>query len=87
MDGRTDLEALEVVVPTLPNSIMKDTSAAKCTRECTKSGSDYALVIGEKVYTLKGNKSDIDKLAGERATVKGKVSGNTITVDSISAAK
>jgi hypothetical protein len=66
--------------------MMKDVSAAKCTRECVKSGSDYALVVGDKVYVLKGNRSEIDKLAGERATIKGKVSGNTIAVDSISAA-
>lgn len=65
--------------------MMKD--AAQCTRECVKPGSDYALVVGDKVYTLKGNKAQIDKLAGERATVKGKLSGDTITVDSISSAK
>ena len=30
-----------------------DKSAAQCTRECVKAGSDYALVVGDKVYTLK----------------------------------
>src|SRR5712671_2732315 len=48
--------------------MMKDASAAKCTRECVKSGSDYALVVGDKVYTLKGNRAEIDKFAGEGAT-------------------
>lgn len=67
--------------------MMKDASAAKCTRECVKAGSDYALVVGDKVYTLKGDKTEIDKFAGERATVKGKMSGSTIAVDSISSAK
>jgi hypothetical protein len=57
----------------------KDKSAADCTRECVKSGSDYALVVKDKVYTLHGDKAQIDKLAGERATVKGKVNGNTVT--------
>jgi|SRR5689334_5264095 hypothetical protein len=65
--------------------MMKGKSAAECTRECVKSGSDYALVIGDKVYTLKGDKSAIDKYAGEKATVKGTEKGETITVSSISA--
>ncbi len=66
--------------------MMKDKSAAECTRVCVKQGMDYALVDGQEVYTLKGNKSEIDKYAGERATVKGKLNGKTIDVESISAA-
>src|SRR5438270_11682933 len=58
--------------------MMKD--PVKCTRECVKGGSDYALVVGDKVYTLKGDKAKIDKFAGESATVQGKLSGETITV-------
>ena len=65
----------------------KDKTAAQCTRECVKTGMDYALVVGKKVYVLKGDKTEIDKLAGKRATVKGSVSGNTVTVESIAAAK
>ncbi len=60
---------------------------AQCTRECVKQGSDFALVSGGKVYTLKGDKSQFDKLAGQNVTIKGKVDGTTITVDSIAAAK
>ena len=65
----------------------KDKSAAECTRECVKAGSDYALVVGEKVYTLKGNKAEIDKFAGEKATVTGTQKDDTITASSITAAK
>lgn len=65
----------------------KSKAAAKCTRECAKTGSDYALVVGKTVYVLKGSQADIDKLAGKRATVKGSVSGNTVTVESIAATK
>lgn len=64
----------------------KNKTAAPCTRECVKTGADYALVVGKKVYVLKGEKTEIDKLAGKRATVKGSVSGNTVTVESIAAA-
>lgn len=65
----------------------KNKSAAECTRECVKAGSDYALVVGEKVYTLKGNKTEIDKYAGEKATVAGTEKDDTITVSSITAPK
>jgi hypothetical protein len=60
---------------------------AQCTRECVKQGSDFALVSGGKVYTLKGDKTQFDKFAGENVVVKGKVSGTTISVDSITASK
>src|SRR6266403_2570403 len=64
--------------------MMQGASAAQCTRECVKQGSDFALVSGDKVYTLKGDKAQFDKFAGENVIVKGKVSGTTISVDSIS---
>ena len=65
----------------------KDKSAADCTRECVKAGSDYALVVGGKVYALKGDKTALDKYAGQRATVQGMLDGNNINVQSITAAK
>jgi len=65
----------------------KDKSAAQCTRECVKGGSDYALVVGDKVYTLKGDKAQIDKFAGEEATITGSAKGETINVSSITAPK
>ncbi|HTF62943.1 MAG: hypothetical protein JWQ42_252 [Edaphobacter sp.] len=67
--------------------MMKDATAAQCTRECVKQGSDFALVSGGKVYTLQGDKSQFDKFAGENVVVKGKVSGTTISVDSIATSK
>lgn len=65
---------------------MNGLSAAQCTRACVKQGADYALVVGDKVYTLKGDKSAIDKFAGEDVVVKGDVSGSTVTMASIKAA-
>lgn len=50
-------------------------------------GSDYALVVGSTVYTLKGDKTAIDKFAGQKATVTSKLSEGTINVDSITAPK
>lgn len=66
--------------------MMPGKSAAECTRECVKGGSDYALVVGKKVYTLKGDKSELDKYAGEKVTVKGTVSGDTVTAQSVTPA-
>jgi hypothetical protein len=65
----------------------KDKSAADCTRECVTTGSDYALVVGDKIYPLKGDKAEFDKYAGQGATVKGTLDGNNINVQAITAAK
>ena len=67
--------------------MMKGESAAQCTRDCVKEGSDYALVVGDRVYTLKGDKAAIDKLAGANVVVKGTLTGSTVTMESIKAAQ
>ncbi len=64
-------------------------SAADCTRGCVKHGSKYALVVGDKVYTLEtSDKAALDKLnnlAGAKAKVTGDVDGATIAVKSVAA--
>ena len=67
--------------------MMKNATPAQCTRECVKQGSDFALVSGGKVYKLQGDKSEFDKFAGQNVTVKGKISGTEISVDSITPSK
>lgn len=67
--------------------MMAGKTAAQCTRECFKQGNDFVLVSKDKVCTLKGDKTHFDKFAGENVVVKGKVSGTTISVDSITASK
>ena len=44
-------------------------------------------MVGDKVYTLKGDKTAIDKFAGANVVVKGTTSGSTVTMESIKAAK
>ena len=66
--------------------MMSNTTAAKCTRECVKQGSGYALVVGSKVYTLKGHEADLNKFAGAKVTVTGKITNGTIAVESVKAA-
>jgi hypothetical protein len=65
-------------------------SAADCTRACAQHGSKYALVVGDKVYTLEADKKIQDalgKLAGSNAKVTGTASGNTIQVASVAPEK
>src|SRR5205823_2313056 len=61
--------------------------AAQCTRACVKEGSAYGLVVDKKVYKLEGKTDDLVSYAGEKATVTGTVSGDTIKVASVAAAK
>ena len=64
---------------------------ASCTRSCVAKGSNYALVVGDKVYTLqtsdKAALATLDKQAGAKATVIGTEKDNTITVTSVKAAQ
>jgi hypothetical protein len=63
----------------------------ECTRACMKKGSNYALVVGDKVYTLQTTDqtalAQLDKLAGEKANVSGTATGDIIAVSKVSAAK
>ena len=64
-------------------------NAAECTRACIKHGSKYALVIGDKVYTLetsdKAAFAKLNDLAGAKAKVTGEVDGDTVNVKSVAA--
>ena len=65
--------------------------AASCTRGCVGKGSKYALVVGDKVYTLetsdKSALDTLDKQAGAKVTVTGTEKDNVIAVNSVTAAK
>lgn len=69
---------------------MMEGSPAACTRACVRKGSKYALVVGDKLYTLEsGDKNvldQLDKLAGEQALVTGTVNADTVAVKSVTAA-
>jgi hypothetical protein len=65
--------------------MMKD--AVACTKACVDKGSDYALVVGDKVYTLKTSnaqeKTELAKLAGKMAKITGDVSGDNVMVKTV----
>lgn len=66
-------------------------NAAECARACVGKGANYALVVGDKIYTVdakdKATLAELDKLAGQKASVKGTVDGDKIMASSVSAAK
>jgi len=70
---------------------MMEGDPAGCLRACVKKGSNYALVVGDKVYTLdtkdKALLDKLDKLANAQASVRGQANGDTIEVSSVSPAK
>jgi len=70
--------------------MMSGATAQKCTRECVGMGSPYALIVGDKVYTLQANpevKKELYALAGAPAVVKGTVSGMTVQVSTVAPGK
>jgi hypothetical protein len=66
-------------------------TAADCTRDCVSKGSKYALIVGEKVYTLDGEDKaaldELNQLADQKAKVTGTGTGDTIQVKSVAPAK
>jgi hypothetical protein len=64
---------------------------AACTRACVSKGSKYALVVGDKVYTLdtsdKAALDTLDKQAGSKVTVTGTEKDNVIAVSSVKPAQ
>ncbi|MFZ0952300.1 MAG: hypothetical protein WAN17_08540 [Candidatus Sulfotelmatobacter sp.] len=64
---------------------------ATCVRACVKKGAKYALVVGDKVYTLdtadQANLDELNKLAWEEAKVTGTRNGDTISVKTVVASK
>ena len=64
---------------------------AACVRACVQKGAKYALVVGDKVYTLdtsdQSTLETLNKLAWEQAKVTGTADGTTISVKTVTAAK
>jgi len=61
-------------------------AAADCTRACVHRGDSFALVDGDKTYTLQGKPAELKRVAGERVKVTGTLNGTTISVASVASA-
>ena len=60
-----------------------DKSPSECAKACVRNGAKYALVDGDRTYSLEGNSEELARAAGLRVTVVGSREGNTIEVNSI----
>ena len=57
----------------------------KCAQSCIKRGDSAVIVTDDgKIYAV-SNQDKVVPLAGKKVTVSGKISGETITVDTVSA--
>jgi hypothetical protein len=64
---------------------------ADCVRVCVQKGANYALVVGDKVYTLDAKyqavSTELNHLAWQQAKVTGTANGDTISVKSVTGTK
>ena len=58
-----------------------------CTLACVQQGSDFVLMVGNKPYSLEGDRSSLERFAGRTATVAGLVTNDGIHVQAVSNAK
>ena len=61
-------------------------SAAECTQRCAKNGARYALIDGDKKFTLTDNTNQLASVAGQRVTISGRIDGDQIQVDAVRSA-
>lgn len=59
--------------------------SSDCTRACVHAGAQFALVNGDKIYTLHGDLETLKRSAGQRSVIVGILNGDTIAVSSITA--
>jgi hypothetical protein len=59
--------------------------SSDCTRACVHAGAQFALVNGDKMYTLTGDLETLKRSAGQRSVIIGTLNGDTIAVSSITA--
>jgi hypothetical protein len=68
------------------HKMMNVTPEAKCVTDCVKAGSKYVLLSETKIYKL-SDQTEPAKFPGQKVKVTGTLTGDTITVKSVEAAK
>jgi hypothetical protein len=61
-------------------------AAGNCARACVHAGASFALIDGDKVYTLEGDYALLKPVAGQRVRILGSQRGNAITVTAVAGA-
>lgn len=57
---------------------------AKCVQGCVKGGASPVAVVGGKVYKIE-DPSKVKDMLGKKVTINGKLSGDTLSVESVKA--
>jgi hypothetical protein len=85
-DGSTTL--VGIVGDTLCGNAHTNGLAKQCTLQCLRNkANEWALVVGQRIYTLQGKVADLPKFAGSQAKVTGILRGESLMVTSVSAAQ
>lgn len=69
------------------HTMMPGKPDSECVRACVKAGSKHALLVGDKLYKLDGRTDEVDKFAGQRVTITGGLTGETIQAVSVALVK
>jgi hypothetical protein len=56
---------------------------AACAKKCVAEGYAPVFVVGDKVYAI-NNPKMVDKYVGDKVTIKGTITGDTIDIEKIS---
>ena len=68
------------------HKMMNVSPDSKCVTDCVKAGSKYVLLSDTKIYKLSDQTAPA-KFPGQKVKVTGTLTGDTITVKSVEAAK
>ncbi|MCX6622010.1 MAG: hypothetical protein NTY38_13260, partial [Acidobacteria bacterium] len=63
-----------------------DASGTACVQKCIKGGAKAVFVTSDNKVLAISNPEKVDKLQGQKVTVKGSLDGETLTVKSAKAA-
>jgi hypothetical protein len=85
--GRDNVALTGIVSDSMCGAKHMMSDDTKCTRTCAQNGSQYALVVKDRIYKLHGKSEEFDKLASQKATVIGELDGETIQVASVTPAQ
>lgn len=69
------------------HTMMSGKPDSDCVHACVKAGRKHALIIGDKLYTVEGQRAEVDQFAGKRVRVTGDLDGAVVHVATVEAAK
>ena len=81
---RSNVQSLEgVISDSMCGASHKEKNPAECALACVRNGKAWVLVVADKIYTLEGRMAGISNMAGQKAKITGRVTGDKINVTEI----